>query len=255
MESYLANLSLLAWSPPGWGQVLFFGLLKTFQIALGAFLLGLTIGFFGALGKLYGSAPLKWFLEFYTTLIRAVPELVLILFLFYAASDLINQALDAAGYRPIDINGVVAGIGVLGFVMGAYATEVIRGGIQAIPPGQIEAGRAYGMSSAQIMRRIIVPAMIPLAIPGLANLWLIVVKDTALLAVVGSEELASITKQAAGQTRSYLMFYLAAAALYLALTLLSNVLIRRIEAYFRKGQVPEPSSGQALAPPQVAAGG
>jgi polar amino acid transport system permease protein len=187
------------------------------------------------LGKLYGSAPTRWALEVYTTLVRAIPELVLILIIFYAGSDLINQTLDAFGYRPIDINALLAGIVVLGVVMGAYATEVMRGAISAVPKGQVEAARAYGMGGGLLLRRVVIPAMLPLAIPGLANLWLIVLKDTALLAVIGSIELATMTKQAAGVTRAYITFYLAAAGLYLALTLVSMFLIRKVEAYFRRG--------------------
>jgi len=161
------------------------GLASTLQIALGAYALGLIIGFFGALGKLDGSVLTRWLLEIYTTLIRAVPELILILLLYYAGTSAVNSVLDMMGYRPIDISGLVAGIAVLGIVQGAYSTEVIRGAMLAVPKGQIEAARAFGMSRWQILRRITLPAMLPNALPGLSNLWLIVTKDTALLAVVG----------------------------------------------------------------------
>ncbi|MEO0637353.1 MAG: ABC transporter permease subunit [Pseudomonadota bacterium] len=235
MDLGFIDLSQLAYSPPGRGALLLAGLAATIQIAAGAYLLGLTIGFFGALGKLYGPKPVKWFLEGYTTIVRAVPELVLILLVFYAGSGLINEVLRSLGQRPIDINALLAGITVLGVVMGAYATEVMRGAIAAIPKGQIEAARAYGMSSAMTLRRIVAPAMMPLAIPGLSNLWLIVLKDTALLAVIGSIELATRTRQAGATTREYLTFYLAALVLYLLLTLVSMYLIKHIERYFRRG--------------------
>lgn len=220
----------------GWGDNLLVGLGKTMTIAFGAFTLGLFIGLNGALGKLYGPAPLRWFLELYTTVIRAVPELVLILLLYYAGTDLLNRTLEALGYRPLDISGVAAGVAVLGVVMGAYSTEVIRAAIRAVPPGQMEAGRAYGMSGFQVLRRVTIPAMLPFAIPGLSNLWLIVTKDTALLAVVGFEELASVTRQAAGTTRDYLFFFCVAFVIYLCVTLVSNVIIRWIENYYRRGQ-------------------
>lgn len=236
IDAFIESLAVLSLSPPGWGGNLLKGLFSTLQIAFGAFVLGLCLGFLGALGKIHGGTFLRWVLEIYTTLIRAVPELVLILLLYYAGTDLINQMLESLGYRPIDISGVVAGVVVLGVVMGAYATEVIRGAILAVPRGQVEAARAFGMSSFLQFRRIIIPAMMPLAIPGLANLWLVITKDTALLAVVGFEELALITRQAAGTTRSYLLFYIAAAVLYLLVTLVSNFVIRRLEAYFRRGE-------------------
>lgn len=194
------------------------------------------MGLFGALGKLNGSKPTKWLLELYTTLIRAVPELVLILLLYYAGTQAINEVLDMMGYRPIDISGLVAGIAVLGIVQGAYATEVIRGAMLAVPRGQIEAAAAFGMSRWKILRRITLPAMLPFALPGMSNLWLIVTKDTALLAVVGFSELALITRQAAGSTRAYFMFFFAAAVLYLCVTLISNQIFRTLEKRSRRGQ-------------------
>ena len=148
---------------------------------------------------------------------------------------MVNRLLEAFGYARIDINGLVAGIFVLGFVQGAYATEVLRGAILAVPQGQIEAARAYGMPPGLMMRRITLPAMLPFAIPGLANLWLIATKDTALLAIVGFNELSQETRQAAGTTKAYFTFYMAAGALYLLLTLFSNVIIGRIERWARRG--------------------
>jgi len=196
------SLQLLWIEPPGRGLSLLQGLVSTVEIAVGAYALGLVIGLLGALGKIHGSAPTRWFLEIYTTLIRAVPELVLILLLYYAGTAALNSGLESFGFQPVDISGLVAGILVLGFVQGAYSTEVIRAAMLAVPKGQREAGIAFGMSPPKILLRITLPALIPFALPGLSNLWLIVTKDTALLAVVGFFELASATKIAAGSTRS-----------------------------------------------------
>lgn len=233
---------LLALSPPGWGGNLLRGLVASIQIALGAFGMGLVIGLAGACGKLYGGPVLRDLLAVYTTVVRAVPELVLILILYYAGTDLINRGLAALGQGPVEISGVAAGIGVLGIVQGAYATEVLRGAIQGIPAGQLEAARAFGMPPFKMMRRIVIPAMLPLAIPGLANLWLIATKDTALLAVVGFAELTLETRQAAGATRHYFTFFLAAGALYLMVTLVSAWIFGRIERRARRG---EPGQGEA----------
>jgi polar amino acid transport system permease protein len=236
LSDLFASWHYLSFSEGGWGWNMLWGLSSTLQIALGAYALGLVIGLFGALGKLNGSKPTRWLLEIYTTLIRAVPELVLILLLYYAGTQAINEVLDMLGYRPIDISGLVAGIAVLGIVQGAYATEVIRGAMLAVPRGQIEAAAAFGMSRWKILRRITLPAMLPFALPGMSNLWLIVTKDTALLAVVGFSELALTTRQAAGSTRAYFLFYFAAAVLYLCLTLISNQLFRSLEKRSRRGQ-------------------
>lgn len=233
-------MEMLSFSPPGWGGNLLRGLVSTLQIAFGAYLLGLTLGLGGALGKLYGGPILRWTLEFYTTLIRAVPELVLILLLYYAGTDLLNTVLESFGFERVDIDGLWAGIFVIGFVQGAYSTEVLRGAFQAVPVGQMEAAKAVGMSWTKSHIRIAIPAMIPFAIPGLANLWLITTKDTALLAVVGFSELLLETKQAAGATRSYFLFYTAAGLLYLMVTLVSNVAFGWLERRSRRGQ---PSQG------------
>jgi len=234
--SFGPSLDLLALSPPGWGGNLLRGLAHSLQIAAGAFAFGLVIGLFGALGKLSGGPVTRDLLAVYTTVVRAVPELVLILILYFIGTDLLNRAAAALGYGTVQVSGVAAGIWVLGIVQGAYATEVLRGAILAIPPGQIEAGRAYGLTSGQLLRRVTLPAMLPHALPGLANLWLIATKDTALLAIVGFAELTLETRQAAASTRAYFTFYIAAGLLYLAVTLVSAVVFRRLEARARRGE-------------------
>lgn len=229
-------LGLLALSPPGWGANLLRGLMNSILIAGGAFGLGLVIGTLGAWGKLHGGPVTRDLLAIYTTIVRAVPELVLILILYFAVTDAVNQVLLAWGYGRIQISGLVAGIAVLGVVQGAYATEVIRGAILALPAGQIEAARAMGMPPLLIARRIALPALLANAIPGLANLWLVATKDTALLAVVGFGELTQETRQAAAATKAYFTFFMAAGGLYLTLSLLSGVLFGRIERWARRGQ-------------------
>lgn len=231
----LGTLELLSPWPPGWGGNLLRGLANTLMIATGAYAIGLILGTLGASAKLYGGPVAKDIAEAYTTIIRAVPELVLILLLYYGGTSLINDVLASMGRPPVDISGIAAGIVVLGIVQGAYHTEVLRGAILALPAGQIEAARAYGMSPWQTLRRVTLPGMLPYALPGLSNLWLVVTKDTALLAVVGFNELVLETRQAAGTTKAYFTFFMAAGALYLVITLLSNVILSRIENRAARG--------------------
>ncbi|MGB3148122.1 MAG: ABC transporter permease subunit [Paracoccaceae bacterium] len=238
-----STLELLAIDPPGWGGNLLRGLANSVQIALGAYALGLTIGLAGAYGKLYGGPVIRDILGIYTTVVRAVPELILILILYFALTQALNDGLVGAGFARVQISGLMAGIGVLGIVQGAYSTEVLRGAIQAVPAGQIEAAKAMGMPPGLLARRITLPLMTAYAVPGLANLWLIVTKDTALLAVVGFGELTQETRQAAGTTRAYFTFFLAAGGLYLSLSLLSSLLFGRIERWARKGQRPTGGAG------------
>lgn len=225
----MTGLEMLAFSPPGWGGALLRGLGASIEIAIGGFALGALLGVGGALGKLHGGPIVRDLMAIYTTIVRAVPELVLIVLLYYAGTDAINRTLAAFGAASVDISGLLAGIFVIGFVQGAYVTEVLRGAIIAIPNGQIEAARAYGMSTATVLRRITFRAMLPNALPGLSNLWLITTKDTALLAVVGFSELSLVTRQAAGSTKAYFFFFLVAGAMYFGLTLISNIGIRLLD--------------------------
>ncbi len=229
-------LQLLSPYPPGWGGTLLTGAAATLAISAGAYLIGIVIGMAGALGKLSGNRGLETVLNLYTTLVRSVPELILIVGLYYAGTDGLNRLLQLAGLPGLEVNGFIAAVAVLGFVQGAYMTEVLRGAIMAIPNGQIEAARAFGMSPLLRFRRVVLPALLPNALPGLSNLWLAVTKDSALVAVVGYQELALATRLAGASTKQYFLFFMAAALMYLAITLVSNVIFRQIERHVRRGQ-------------------
>ena len=229
----LSAAAMLAFSPPGWGGAMLRALVTSLEVAVGGYAIGLTLGMGGAIGKLYGGPIVKDLMAGYTTLVRAVPELVLIVLLYYAGTDFLNRLIAAIGAGSVDISGLLAGIVVIGVVQGAYSTEVLRGAILAVPIGQIEAARAYGMPQLSVLRRIIIPAMLPYAIPGLSNLWLTATKDTALLAVVGFAELTLVTRQAAGTTKAYFMFFSVAGALYLVLTLMSSAALYMLDRRFR----------------------
>ncbi|MBB5574710.1 polar amino acid transport system permease protein [Rhizobium paranaense] len=212
------------------------GAASTIAISAGAFLIGLVLGTAGALGKLSGNRPFCLILDLYTTAIRAIPELILIVGLYYAGTDGLNRLLAAVNLPTFEMNGFAVAVAVLGFVQGAYMTEVLRGAILAIPVGQIEAAKAFGMSPTLRFRRVVLPALLPNALPGLANLWMSITKDSALVAVVGYQELALATRLAGASTKHYFIFFLASALLYLALTLASNVVFNLIERRLRRGQ-------------------
>lgn len=212
-----------------WMPALLRGAGVTLQISFGAFFIGLLIGFPVALIKLKAAPGLVRLANGYTTVCRSVPELLLILLLYYAGSDLINRVSISLGGEAVDVNGLAVAIFVLGIVQGAYVAEILRGAILAVPHGQIEAARALSMPPLLYTRRIIVPAMVPYALGGLSNLWLILIKDSALISVVGYSELLYTAKQAAGTTKEYFLFYTIAAAIYLVMTLLSSTLFQLLE--------------------------
>ena len=232
----LSSLELLGFGDCGWGATLLWGLSNSILIALGAYALGFAIGVAGAFGKLYGGPVGRDLWAIYTTIVRAVPELVLILILYYAVPGLLNELLISLGYARIDLPQFITGVVVLAFVQGAYQTEVLRGAILAVPPGQIEAARAMGMPSGLVTRRIVFPLMTSNAVPGLGNLWLNATKDTALLAVIGFSELTKATQQASSTTKAFFTFYGAAMVLYLLISLVSITLFGRIEKWARRGQ-------------------
>lgn len=234
--SQLSSFELLGFGDCGWGATLLLGFGNSILIALGAYALGFVIGVGGSFGKLYGGPVTRDLAAVYTTLVRAVPELVLILILYYAVPGLLNQALIALGFERIDLPQFITGVVVLAFVQGAYQTEVLRGAILAVPHGQIEAARAMGMSPTLVARRIIFPLMTSNAVPGLGNLWLNATKDTALLAVIGFAELTKATYQAAATTKAFFTFYPAAMALYLLISMVSIYGFARIEKWARRGQ-------------------
>lgn len=221
------------------------GAASTIAISVGAFLIGLLLGTGGALGKLSGNRPLGLLLSLYTTAIRAIPELILIVGLYYAGMDGLNRLLAAVNLPAIEVNGFVVAVAVLGFVQGAYVTEVLRGAILAIPVGQIDAAKAFGMGPMLRFRRVILPALLPNALPGLANLWMSITKDSALVAVVGYQELALATRLAGASTKHYFIFFLASALLYLAITLVSNIVFNLIERHVRRGQPKPPEEHTA----------
>ncbi|UYG09257.1 ABC transporter permease [Halomonas sp. M4R1S46] len=228
----VSHEGLLDWAGP-----ILQGALTTLEIAVLAYAIGLLLGLLGASARLSPWAPLRGLATAYSTAVRAVPELLLIILLYYAGSQALTALTNALGLPgQVAINGFVTAVGVLAFVQGAYMTEVLRGAILAIPRGQLEAADAFGFSAWTRFHRIVVPAMLPNALPGMSNLWLILIKDTALISVIGFSELFFTIQQAAASTRAHFLFYAAAGVIYLAMTLSSTALFTRLERRVRRGQ-------------------
>jgi arginine/ornithine transport system permease protein len=210
----------------GYGFSLLEGTVLTIQSALASLLLAVVLGMAGALAKLSRSRVARVVAGTYTTIIRGVPDLVLMLLVFFGGQLLINQIALLLGYEDyINVSPFTAGVGTIGFIYGAYMAETFRGAILAVPVGQLEAGYAFGMSPTQVFRRILLPQTIRHAIPGFGNNWLVLLKTTALLSVLGLDDLLRKASLAAGATREPFTFYAAAALVYLLLTSISTVLL------------------------------
>lgn len=233
-----SNWALLAYGDTGWGDELLRGLGLTIQISLCAYLVGFALGLLGAGAKLSSNAWLRRLADFYTTIIRAVPELLLILLLFYSGTSALTALLVRIGFaaEDIQISGFAAAVAALGFIYGAYMTEILRGAIQAVPKGQMEAARAFGMRPPLRFRRILFPLMLRYALPGMGNQWLNITKDSAYITVTGSVvELLSAGANAAGATKKYLFFYTTTACAFLVLTVASMLLLAALEKRLNRG--------------------
>lgn len=206
----------------GYSDVILRGTLVTLELALTSVLLAVLLGLIGAGAKLSRNRPLAFVFEGYTTLIRGVPDLVLMLPIFYGLQIVLNQVTDALGMAQFDIDPMVAGIITLGFIYGAYFTETFRGAFMAVPKGQIEAATAFGFTSAQVFRRILFPAMMRYALPGIGNNWQVILKATALVSLLGLEDVVKATQLAGKSTWQPFYFAIVAGVIYLVFTTLSN---------------------------------
>lgn len=220
----------------GYGAVILDGTWLTLQLALSSMALAIALGLIVVALRLSPVRWLAWLGATYSTVIRGIPDLVLILLIFFGGQDLLNRVAPLLGFDDyIDLNHMAAGIGTLGFIFGAYLSETFRGAFLAIPKGQAEAGLAYGMNSRQVFFRVLVPQMIRLAIPGFTNNWLVLVKATALVSVVGLQDMMFKAKAAADATRQPFTFFLAVAALYLVITSVSLLVLRFLEKRYSAG--------------------
>ena len=229
-------MELLAFGDTGWGDELFIATLMTIAVAVTAMIIGFS---FAALFTPLKISKIKLFnfiANSYTTIIRGVPELLVIYLLFFGGTGAVMYVASIFGYNEyIEINAFITGAFAIGVISGAYSTEVFRGAIQSIDKGQFEAAKVLGLSKFNQFFRIILPQVLRLAIPNLSNVWQITLKDTSLIMVTGLVEIMRQSYVAAGSTRDPLFFYSFAAVLYLLLTYLSMKLINRLEIKYSRG--------------------
>ncbi len=231
------DFSLLAFGDHGWGDQMLRGALMTMVVAICSYLLGIVIGIFFASLKLSRYVVLHYVADIYTTVIRGIPELLVIYLVFFGAGTLLRSVASGLfGYDGyIDLPLFITGMVCIGVSAGAYNTEVIRGAVLAVPAGQIEAAKAIGMSKAKRFWRILVPQVSRYALPGLGNVWQLTLKETALISVIGLSEIMRHAFVASGSTKEPFTFYVVAAVLYLGLTSISNRGFLRAESWASKG--------------------
>lgn len=212
------------------------GAVLTVGVSLAALVVALALGLLGAAAKLSGQPVLVGAATIYTTLIRGIPELVLMLLVFYGGTMGLIYLLESWGLpAQVNISPFTAGFLTIGFIYGAYMTETFRGAILSIPKGQMEAARAFGMGRRLTFWRITLPQMVRYALPGFTNNWLVLIKSTALVSLIGLHEMTYRAKQVSAATREPFIFLLFAAALFLIYTSLSLWVLRRVNARYSLG--------------------
>jgi polar amino acid transport system permease protein len=222
--------TLLSWGSQGWLDDIAYGVFVTVSLALATLPVGLAIGFLIALAKQSSERSLRLAGNVYTTIFRGLPELLTLFLVFFGAQIGLQRLFQIFDPNAtVDVNAFISGMIALGVVFSSYASEVFLSAFRAIPKGQYEGGYAVGLTNWQTMRLVVLPQLIRIALPGLANLWLILLKDTALVSAVGLSDILRQTSIAARVTKHAFLFYGFATLVYLVLSIISSFGISAIE--------------------------
>ncbi|MDX1634020.1 MAG: ABC transporter permease [Marinobacter sp.] len=226
----------------GYGPALLEGAAVTIELAFLSLALALVLGLLGASAKLSHNRAAKGVATTYTTLIRGVPDLVMMLLFYYGGQVAVNQISDYL-YDQYEVdfffqfNPFIAGVLTIGLIFGAYMTETFRGAFLAVDSGQIEAARAYGFTRWHTFRRIMIPQMLRHALPGIGNNWQVLLKTTALVSIIGLTDMVRVAEQAAKAERAPFLFFIPVALVYLALTAGSELFIKWLDKRANAGVV------------------
>jgi polar amino acid transport system permease protein len=232
------TLTLLSFGADGWGDEIASGVLVTISLALATLPFGLVLGFFLALAKQSEDRSLRMAAEIYTTIFRGLPELLTLFLVYFGLQIGIRQVMTALGFEAaLEINSFLAGMIALGVVFSAFASEVFVSAFRAIPAGQYEGGYALGLRKGQTMLKIILPQLIRIALPGLGNLWMILLKETALVSVIGLPDILRQSGIAARVSKEAFLFFGIACLLFLVLAILSSIVIGAIERRVEQSEV------------------
>ena len=219
----------------GYGASLLSGALLTLAVALGSLPVAALLGLAGATARLSRHRGLRWVAQAYTTVVRGVPELIMMFLVYYGGQIGLNKLADHYGWEGLTIDPFVAGTLTIGFIFGAYLTEIFRGAFLAVPVGQREAALAYGMTRRQALVRIVGPQMLRHALAPLSNTWLVMVKSTAIVSLIGLSDLMQRAGNAGSSTQQPFLFFAAAGAMYLVFTSVSELLFAWLRRRYAVG--------------------
>jgi polar amino acid transport system permease protein len=227
---------LLSYGPEGWGDEILAGAWLTIRLALATLPVGLALGFLVSLARRSNSLLLRAFGEAFSTVFRGLPELLTLFIVYYGGQFLLQWMVGFFSDATVVANGFIAGMLALGVVFAAYASEVFSAAFNGIPKGQWEGAAAIGLHRWQTMRLVILPQLLRLALPGLANLWLVLLKDTSLVSVIALNDLLRMTSVAVGTSKEPFFFYFVACMIYLAFSIVSSFGINAIERWSEKSE-------------------
>lgn len=229
-------LGLLRFGPDGWGDELLAGLQITLLLAIATAPIGLVGGFLLALARRSERAAARVPATIFTTIFKGLPELITLFIVYYGTSIALSWFLSLLFEEPIiEVSSFAAGMVALGAVSASFASEVFMGALAGIPRGQIEAAEALGLGRWARMRKVILPQVIRLALPGLGNLWLVLLKDTALVSVIALPDLLRRTFIAVGSTKEPFFFFTVAIIIYFAISMISMGIFHLLEARYSRG--------------------
>lgn len=217
----------------GYTNLIIDGALMTMNLALMSALLSMILGLLGACAKIFGSKLSSTVASLYSTIIRGIPDLVLMLLIFYGLQIALNEVTESFSWQQININPFITGVLTIGFIYGAYLTETFRGAFMAVAKGQIEAATAYGFTPWQVFRFVLFPQMMRHALPGLENNWLVILKSTALVSIIGLADVVKATQMAGKGTYEFFFFTIIAALIYLVFTTFSNGVFYWLDKQFQ----------------------
>ncbi|HVL21949.1 MAG TPA: ABC transporter permease subunit [Amaricoccus sp.] len=211
------------------------GAMVTAALAVLSLVLATLLGMLGAAGKLAGGPVTRGLVLGYTTLVRGVPDLVMLLLVYFGGQRLLNTVISAFGGTGGDLSPFLSGVLSIGFIYGAYLTETFRGAYLAVPRGQIEAARALGMRPLPLLWTVSGPQVARFALPGYANTWQVLVKSTAVVSVIGLQDLVGLANDAGKTARQPFLFFVAVLLFYLLVTWISTTAFERLEGRFSRG--------------------
>lgn len=237
--TWLGQSTILACSDTGWGDEIALGLQVTVSVAIVTLPIGLAIGFLVALGQQSEEKALRLAAGIYTTIFRGLPELLTLFIIYYGMQMLIQSLLTFVGYDgpPVEINAFLAGVIALSVVFSAYCSEVLLSAFRAIPKGQYEAGNSLGLHHGRTLRLIILPQLVRIALPGLTNLWMVLLKDTSYVSIISLADILRQTSVAVRVTKEPFFFYGLACCLYLVLAILSSFLLVYVERWAKRSEI------------------